>query len=125
MGGAMEGKGVGQLAAIVLGAAYAVGGVIGFAVTGFSGVTSSVGSKFLFLTLNPFHDFVHLGIGALLLLAGLKWGAAQTEGVLLGVGGIYVIAAITARSCRRATRTTICTRSPERRRSSRRSRPRR
>jgi uncharacterized protein DUF4383 len=95
MGGAMEGKGIGQLAAIVLGAAYAVGGVIGFGVTGFSGVTSQVGHKFLFLQLNPLHDFIHLGIGLLLLLAGLKWNSAQTEGVLLGVGGIYVIAAIT------------------------------
>jgi hypothetical protein len=95
MGGVTEGKGVGQLAAIVIGAAYAVGGVIGFGVTGFSGVTAPVGHKLLFLTLNPFQDFIHLGIGALLLLAGLKWTAAATEGVLLGVGGIYVIAAVT------------------------------
>jgi ABC-type transport system involved in multi-copper enzyme maturation permease subunit len=94
MGGVTEGKGVGQLAAIAIGLAYAVGGVIGFAVTGFSGVTAPVGNKLLFLSLNPFQDFIHLGIGALLLLAGLKWSAAQTEGVLLGVGGIYVVAAI-------------------------------
>jgi ABC-type transport system involved in multi-copper enzyme maturation permease subunit len=94
MGGVTEGKGVGQLAAIAIGLAYAVGGVIGFAVTGFSGVTAPVGNKLLFLSLNPFQDFIHLGIGALLLLAGLKWTAAATEGVLLGVGGIYVVAAI-------------------------------
>jgi ABC-type transport system involved in multi-copper enzyme maturation permease subunit len=95
MGGVTEGKGIGALAAMVIGVAYAVGGVIGFAVTGFSGVTNSVGNKLLFLTLNPFQDFIHLAIGALLLYAGMKWSAAAIEGVLLGVGGIYVVAAIT------------------------------
>jgi ABC-type transport system involved in multi-copper enzyme maturation permease subunit len=95
MGGVTEGKGIGQLAALAIGLAYTVGAVIGFGVTGFSGVTDPVGKKMLFLTLNPFQDFIHLGIGALLLYAGLKWTTAAVEGVLLGVGGIYVVAAIT------------------------------
>jgi hypothetical protein len=90
----LEGKGLGQVAAVVIGAAYAVGAVIGFVVTGFSGVTASHGHKLLFLTLNPFQNFIHLGIGALLLYAGLKLSAPVTEGMLLGVGGIYVVAAI-------------------------------
>jgi hypothetical protein len=95
MGGVTEGKSIGQLAALAIGAAYAVGGVIGFAVTGFSGVTASHGHKLLFLTLNPFQDFIHLAIGGLLLYAGLKLNSVVTEGILLGVGGIYVVAAIT------------------------------
>ena len=91
MGRAMEGKTVGQAAAIVIGLAYAVGGVIGFGVTGFSGVTASHGHNLWFLTLNPFQDFIHLAIGALLLYAGMKLNTVVTEGILLGVGGIYVV----------------------------------
>ena len=94
MSGMTEGKGIGQLASIALGLAYAVGGVIGFAVTGFSGVTASRGHKLLFLTLNPFQDFIHLAIGGLLLYGGLKWNSVANEGILLGVGGIYVVAAV-------------------------------
>jgi hypothetical protein len=90
----LEGKSLAQAAAVLLGLAYAVGGIIGFAVTGFSGVFDPVGHKFIGLTINPFHDFVHLGIGL-----GLLWAATRdtsvTEGVLLGVGGVYVVATIT------------------------------
>lgn len=90
----LEGKTLGQAAAVVLGLAYAVGGVLGFVITGFSGVFDAGDSHTLLgFALNPFHDFVHLAIGALLLWAATR-DTAATEGVLLGVGGVYIVAAI-------------------------------
>jgi len=68
--------------------------VIGFA-NGVGDATAPVGHRLLFLTVNPFQDFTHLAIGLLLRYAGLKWTSAATEGVLHGLGGIYVIAAVT------------------------------
>ncbi|MEA2302432.1 MAG: hypothetical protein QOE44_2967 [Solirubrobacteraceae bacterium] len=90
-----EGMSLAQLAALAIGVAYAAGGVIGFAVTGFGGFSSSGGGRTLLgLTLNPFQDLFHLIVGL-----GLLWAATRdsaiTEGVLLGVGGVYVVAAIT------------------------------
>jgi hypothetical protein len=91
----MAGKTIAHLAAIALGAAYLVAGVVGFCYTGFSGVTESHGPKVIgLLAVNPFHNVVHLAIGAALLIAGLKANAVFTEGLLLGVGSIYVVAAI-------------------------------
>ncbi len=92
--GQLEGKSLGQLAAVAIGLAYAVGGVIGFAVTGFAHPVAQVGHKFLGLTLNPFQDLIHLAIGLLLIWAATR-DTAVTEGVLLGVGGIYIVAGIT------------------------------
>jgi hypothetical protein len=88
------GKSLGQLAALVIGAAYAVGGVIGFAITGFSDFFGQNGHNFVGLVVNPFQDFVHLGIGLILVLAATR-DTSVTEGVLLGVGGVYIVAAIT------------------------------
>ena len=90
----LEGKSLAQLAAVLIGLAYAVGGVIGFAITGFTGVVGPVGNSLLGFTLNPFHDLIHLAIGLMLLGAATR-DTAVTEGVLLGVGGIYIVAAIT------------------------------
>jgi hypothetical protein len=93
--GRVEGKSLAQLAALAIGVAYAGGGVVGFAVTGFTGFTDSGGGRQLFgLTLNPFQDLFHLVVGLLLLWAATR-DTAVTEGALLGVGGIYVVAAIT------------------------------
>jgi hypothetical protein len=90
-----EGMSLAQLAALAIGLAYAIGGVIGFAVTGFDGFASSGGGRTLLgLTLNPFQDLFHLIVGL-----GLLWAATRdtaiTEGALLGVGGVYVVATIT------------------------------
>jgi hypothetical protein len=90
----MEGKSLAQMAALLIGVTYAVGGVIGFVVTGFDGFVSSNGNKLLGLTLNPFQDLIHLAIGVLLLWAATR-DTAITEGVLLGAGGVYIVAAIT------------------------------
>ncbi len=95
MNARLEGRSLAQLAALAIGIAYAGGGLIGFAVTGFDGFTSAGGGRTLLgLTLNPFQDLFHLVVGL-----GVLWAAtrdtAVTEGVLLGVGGVYVVATIT------------------------------
>lgn len=81
--------------ALVLGVAYLAGGIIGFAVTGFSGgIVSSTGSSFIGLHLNIFHNIVHIGIGAILIVASRAPDATITQGVLLGVGVLYVAATL-------------------------------
>jgi len=88
-------KTLGQWAAIAVGANYLLAGIVGFAYTGFSGVTDSSGPKVIaLLAVNPFHNIVHLAIGAGLLYAGLKMGTVFTEGALIGVGTIYLIATV-------------------------------
>lgn len=91
----LEGKSLGQAVAVLVGLAYAVGGVIGFAITGFSGFFDSGDTHSLFgLILNPFQCLIHLAVGVILLWAATR-DTAVTEGVMLGVGGVYVVATIT------------------------------
>jgi hypothetical protein len=90
----VEGKSLGQLVAGLVGVVYTVLGVVGFAITGFSGfVSANSGHSLLGFPLNPFQDLIHLAIGLLFL-----WAATQdsgvTEGILIGGGGVYVVAAI-------------------------------
>ncbi len=92
--GQLEGKSLAQAAAVVVGIAYLLGGVIGFAITGFAHPLAQTGHTFIGFTLNPFHDLVHLAIGLLLIWASTR-DTAVTEGVLLGGGGVYLVAGIT------------------------------
>jgi hypothetical protein len=63
--------------------------------TGFGGFVSSKGtSLFGIFAINPFHNVVHIGVGALLILASMA-ASSIAEGALLGVGSIYVVATIT------------------------------
>jgi hypothetical protein len=88
-------KSIAQLAAFAIGAAYLSGGVIGLILTGFSGFVSSTGTElFGLFTINPFHSVVHIGVAAILILAATR-DTSITEGALIGVGGIYVVATIT------------------------------
>ena len=81
--------------ALVAGLAYVVGGVIGFFFTGFTSFTENTGvSLFGIFHLTPFHNIVHLGVGALWLLAALTLTKPATEGLNLAIGGVYVLAAI-------------------------------
>jgi Domain of unknown function (DUF4383) len=80
--------------ALVLGVVYLAGGIIGFITTGFHGFVGSSGSSVLGLHLNGFHNVVHLGIGAILIIASRVPDATITQGVLLGVGLVYVAATL-------------------------------
>lgn len=77
--------------ALVLGAAYLVGGILGFIFTGFTGFIGH-NTTVIVLQLNVFHNLVHIAIGAILLVASRAPDATVTQGVLFGVGLLYVAA---------------------------------
>jgi hypothetical protein len=81
--------------ALLAGLAYLVGGVIGFFFTGFHNFTENTGiSLFGIFHLTPFHNIIHIGVGALWLIAAFTLTRPAAEGVNLAVGGVYVLAAI-------------------------------
>ncbi|HEY5195916.1 MAG TPA: DUF4383 domain-containing protein [Solirubrobacteraceae bacterium] len=91
----VQSKTLAQLTSLVIGVAYAIGGIVGFAYTGFSGVTASNGPKvFGILSVNPFHNVFHLVVGLGLLYAAAKLSTTFNEGALIGLGSIYIIATI-------------------------------
>jgi hypothetical protein len=80
--------------ALVLGVIYLAAGVIGFAATGFHGFVTPHGDSFLGFPINVFHNIVHIGIGAILIIASRLPDATMTQGILLGVGVLYVAATL-------------------------------
>jgi hypothetical protein len=90
-------KTIGQLGALLIGAAYLSGGLIGLIYTnGFGGFVDSHGTKLYgIFTINPFHSVFHIVVGIILLLAATRGTAAMVEGSLLGIGAIYIVATIT------------------------------
>lgn len=80
--------------ALVLGVVYLAAGVIGFAATGFHGFVTPHGSTFIGFPVNIFHNIVHIGIGAILIIASRLPDATMTQGILLGVGIVYVAATL-------------------------------
>lgn len=82
-----------QVFALVAGAVYALVGVIGFAATGFDGVTADGPDKLIGFDLNIFHNVVHLAIGLGFLLAS-RLDATLTQGIIIGGGLVYVLAAV-------------------------------
>jgi hypothetical protein len=77
---------------LAFGVFYVALGVIGFAVTGCEGLTQNGPDKLLGVSVNPFHNVAHLGIGALLLIMGLQKNDAAAEGAVMGVGLFYITA---------------------------------
>jgi hypothetical protein len=80
--------------ALVLGVAYLAAGLVGFIATGFHGFVTPGGATLLGLKVNIFHNIVHIGIGAILIVASRVPDAAMTQGIMLGVGVIYVAATL-------------------------------
>jgi len=77
----------------LFGVLYVVIGVIGFAVTGFGNFLQNT-DDFIFLSglsVNPFHNVVHLAIGGFLLIMS-RQATSTAEGACLGVGIFYVAA---------------------------------
>jgi hypothetical protein len=89
-----ETRNIAQLFAVVVGVAYLAIGVIGFAVTGFTGVVLDGPDTLLGFDLNPFHNVVHLGVGLILLVTGLLSDATIAQGALIGGGLVYLLAAV-------------------------------
>ena len=84
---------VAQVFALVVGVVYALVGVVGFAVTGFEGVTQNGPDDLLGFDLNPFHNVVHLAIGLGFILAS-RLDATLTQGIVIGGGLVYILAAL-------------------------------
>lgn len=81
---------------MILGSIYLVGGIIGFFVTGFSNPTELVPGRALFgiFMLNPYHNIVHIGVGAFWLLGAFALTAAGNEGLNIAIGGVYTLATL-------------------------------
>ncbi|MCA1682944.1 MAG: DUF4383 domain-containing protein [Actinobacteria bacterium] len=92
-----KGKSLAHLGALAIGVAYLSGGLIGLIYTnGFGGFVDSKGTKLYGLfTINPFHSVFHIVVGTILLLCFAKASSTLTEGALLGIGSIYIVATIT------------------------------
>ena len=89
-----EGANITQVFALVVGVAYLAVGVIGFAVTGFTGVTTDGADKLLGFDLNVFHNVVHLAIGAGFIAVSRLSDPTITQGVVIGAGLVYVLAGL-------------------------------
>ncbi|MCA1675410.1 MAG: DUF4383 domain-containing protein [Actinobacteria bacterium] len=84
-----------QQFALVAGLVYVAIGVIGFFPTGFNDFTEDTNEKLLGLfAVTPMHNVVHLGVGALWLLAAFVLTRPAAEGTNLAIGGFYVLAAV-------------------------------
>ena len=68
-------------------------GVIGFAFTGFNNFLANTADYILIpgLSVNPFHNVVHLAIGGFLIIMS-RQAPTTAEGACLGVGVFYVAA---------------------------------
>src|SRR4051794_31427026 len=75
----------------IVGGFYVLIGVVGFFVTGFSNFVQNTDDALLGFALNPFHNLVHLAIGAFLIIMS-RQSTATAEGACLGVGLFYVTA---------------------------------
>lgn len=82
--------------ALVGGIVYIFIGIVGFFVTGLgTGDLVSDTDHVLFglFDINPFHNIVHIGAGAILVAASQVEAPGVTDGVTIGVGLVLLIAA--------------------------------
>ena len=89
-----EGENLSKAFAVGFGVFYIAIGLIGFAVTGFEGFTADTDEQLLGLDLNVFHNIVHVAIGLGLVLAATARDETVTQGVVIGVGLFYAVAAL-------------------------------
>ncbi|MGH3975847.1 MAG: DUF4383 domain-containing protein [Pseudonocardiaceae bacterium] len=91
-----RGRTLEQNYALLAGAVYVGVGVIGFFWTGlFTNFTERTNEAlFGIFYINPFHNVVHVAVGAVWITAALVLTPVGTEGVNLAIGGFYLLAAI-------------------------------
>lgn len=89
----MSGNNLAQRVMPLFGALYVAIGVIGFAVTGFGNFLQNTDDFILIsgLSVNPFHNLVHLAIGGFLIIMS-RQTPTTAEGACLGVGIFYIAA---------------------------------
>jgi hypothetical protein len=80
---------------LLAGITYLIGGIVGFFITGFGSFTEMTNHElFGVFMLNPFHNIVHIGLGAFWLLGGLALTAAGNEGLNIAIAGVYALATV-------------------------------
>ena len=89
-----SGTNIARPVALIVGIACLAIGVIGFAVTGFTGLVSDGDDKLLGFDLNIFHNIVHLAIGAGLIIGSRMRDVSIVQGMLIGGGLVYLLAAL-------------------------------
>lgn len=89
----MNGMSAQQVFALAFGAVYLTVGVAGFVLTGFTDFTVNSSEALLIFEVNPFHNFIHVGIGAMALVAARAVPPSGTTGILLGIGIVYLLSA--------------------------------
>lgn len=89
-----QGGNITQKFALVVGVVYLLVGVVGFAVTGFTGVVTDGGDKLLGFDLNVFHNVVHMAIGLGFIAVSRLSDPSITQGVVIGAGLVYVLAGV-------------------------------
>lgn len=84
-----------QSFSLIAGSSYLVGGIIGLFITGFSNITEVTNhALFGLFMVNPFHNIVHLALGAFWLLAAFALTPAGTEGLNIAIGGICLLTTV-------------------------------
>jgi hypothetical protein len=81
-----------QRFAQVFGAVYVLVGLLGFAFTGFSDFAGTSDDKLLIFGVNPLHNLVHLGVGALWLASSRSEAAARATSTL--IGAVYLLVGV-------------------------------
>ena len=75
-----------QLFALVFGIVYLAVGLVGFAVTGFDNFAGKTfDEELIIFAINPLHNIVHLGLGAVWIGAAAKHASAKSVNMLFGV----------------------------------------
>jgi Domain of unknown function (DUF4383) len=81
-----------QRFAQVFGAVYVLVGLLGFALTGFANFAGASDDKLLLFGVNPLHNIVHLGVGALWLASSRSESSARAVSVL--IGAVYLVVGV-------------------------------
>src|SRR3712207_3677619 len=79
--------------AYAFGAVYVVVGLVGFALTGFSGFAATEGPRLILFEINPLHNIVHLLIGGGL-LAAAAGGEASARTTTALVAATYAVVGV-------------------------------
>ena len=87
--------------AVVFGGIFLLTGLLGFAVTGFSGFADTAGKTLFVFGLNPLHNLAHIVIGALWLASAIRAETARTATqvigaayLLLGILGLFALGSL-------------------------------
>lgn len=94
-GGQYGAKALSQRFALLAALVYIGVGIVGFAFTGFDNFVGTSNEALLgIFYLNPFHNVVHILVGAFWLFGALILSREGTEGLNIAIGGFYVLAAV-------------------------------